>query len=81
LFLFSQICSDEITQGEWVDIDLQGQSRFPHAFIGTMAAVMRECENENERPSTSVQDALKTMAVLEAAWQSSTKNMTPIQYN
>jgi hypothetical protein len=46
-----------------------------------MAAVMRECENENERPSTSVQDALKTMAVLEAAWQSSTKNMTPIQYN
>jgi len=46
-----------------------------------MAAVMRECENENDRSSTAVQDALKTMAVLEAAWESSTKNMTPIQYN
>jgi len=46
-----------------------------------MAAVMREYENEKERPSTTVQDTLKTMAVLEAAWQSSTKRMTPIQYN
>jgi len=46
-----------------------------------MAAVMRECENENDRSPTAVQDALKTMAVLEAAWESSTKNMTPILYN
>jgi len=60
---------------------LQGRSRFPHAFIGTMAAVMRECENENERPSTAVQDTLKTIAVIETAWKSSTENMTPIQYN
>ncbi len=81
IYLFIQICSDEITQGEWVDIDLQGQCRFPHAFIGPMAAVMRECENENDRSPTAVQDALKTMAVLEAAWESSTKNMTPILYN
>jgi hypothetical protein len=42
---------------------------------------MREYENGNPRPSTAVQDALKTMAVLEAAWQSSTDNMIPIQYN
>jgi hypothetical protein len=46
-----------------------------------MAAVMRECENENERPSTAVQDTLKTIAVIETAWKSSTENMTPIQYN
>ena len=70
-----------MTRGEWIDIDLQGQSRFPHAFIGPMAAVMRECENEHERPSTAVQDALKTMAVLETAWISSTEKMLPIHYN
>ncbi len=70
-----------MTQGEWIDIDLQGRSRFPHAFIGPMAAVMRECENEDQIPSTTVQDALKTMAILEAAWQSSNKNMISIQYN
>jgi len=70
-----------MTQGEWMDIDLQGRSRFPHAFVGRMSAVMREYENENQRPSTAVQDALKTVAVLEAAWQSSTDNMIPIQYN
>jgi predicted dehydrogenase len=70
-----------MTHGEWIDIDLQGRSRFPHGFIGPMAAVMREYENENERSSTSVHDALKTMKVLEVAWESSTKNMTPIQYN
>jgi hypothetical protein len=63
-----------------VDIDLQGRSRFPHAFIGPMAAAMREYENEKELPSTRVQNTLKTMAVLEAAWHSSTQNMTRIQH-
>lgn len=46
-----------------------------------MAAVIRECENETQRPSTTVQDALKTMAVLETAWLSSTEKMLPIHYN
>jgi predicted dehydrogenase len=70
-----------MTNGEWVDIDLQGRSRFPHAFIGPMAAAICRYENENDRPSTDVEDALKTMTVLDAAWKSSTENMTPIQYN
>jgi predicted dehydrogenase len=72
--------TDEMTQGKWVDIDLQGRSRFPHAFIGPMAAAIRRYENENDRPSTDVEDALKTMAVIEAAWQSSTNSLTPIHY-
>ena len=67
-----------MTDGKWVEIDLQGRSRFPHAFIGPMAAAMCEYENEKDRPSTNVHDALKTMAVLEAAWTSSTKDLTPI---
>ena len=68
-----------MTNGEWVDIDLQGRSRFPHAFIGPMAAAICRCENANDRPSTDVEEALKTMAILETAWQSS-MNMTPINY-
>ncbi len=70
-----------MTNGEWVDIDLQGRSRFPHAFIGPMAAAIRRYENETDRPSTDVEDALKTMTVLEAAWKSSMNNMTPIEYS
>jgi len=70
-----------MTNGEWVDIDLQGRRRFPHAFIGPMAAAIRRYEDENDRPSTDVEDALKTMAVLEAAWNSAMNNMTPINYN
>ncbi|CAF4012410.1 unnamed protein product, partial [Rotaria magnacalcarata] len=61
-------------------IYLKGRSRFPHAFIGPMAAAMRRCENKNDQPLTDIEDALKTMAILEAAWKSSTNNMTPIDY-
>lgn len=70
-----------MTKGEWVDIDLQGRSRFPHAFIGPMAAAMRRYEDENDRPSTDVDDVLKTMTILDFAWKSSRENMTPINYN
>ncbi|CAF3331968.1 unnamed protein product [Rotaria socialis] len=77
---YLQICSDEITDGKWIDIDLEARSRFPHAFIGPMAAAIRRCENKNDQPLTDIEDALKTTAILEAAWKSSTNNMTPIDY-
>jgi hypothetical protein len=51
-----------------------------HAFIGPIVAAMREHENENDRPSTTVQNTLKTTAIIEAAWHSSTQNMTRIQH-
>ncbi len=50
-----------------MDIDLQGRSRFPHAFIRPMTAVMREYENEKELLLTRVQNTLKMMAVINAA--------------
>ncbi|CAF0876802.1 unnamed protein product [Rotaria sp. Silwood1] len=78
---YLQICSDEMTKGEWIDIDLQGRSRFPHAFIGPIAAAMRRYENKHDQPSTDIEDALKTMAIIEIAWKSWTNNMTPIHYN
>ncbi len=69
-----------MTNGEWIDIDLQGRSHFPHGFIGPMAAAIRRYENEDHRPPTNVEDALKTMVVIHAAQESSTKNITPIPY-
>ncbi|CAF4108195.1 unnamed protein product, partial [Rotaria sp. Silwood1] len=75
------ICSDEITKGEWIDIDLQGRRNLPHAFIGSMAAAIRRYENVHDQPSTDIDDALKTMIIIETAWKSSTYNMTPIHYD
>lgn len=61
----------------WQSIPLNG-SWYPHAFIGTMASVMRVANNEIAAAPTSVEDAFKTMAVVEAAYQSSATGATPI---
>jgi hypothetical protein len=45
-----------------------------------MAADIRRYENEDHRPPTDVEDALKTMVAIHAAQEISTKNMTPIPY-
>ncbi len=37
--------------------------------------------DENERPSNNAEETLKTMKILEAAWNSSMNNMMPINYN
>ena len=54
----------------WHDVPLEG-SWFPHAFIGTMASVMRRLEGDNSPIKTSVEDAYKTMALVEACYESS----------
>ena len=53
----------------WTDVPLEG-SWFPHAFIGTMASVMRALEGSGEMP-TSVEDAFRTMRAVEACYASS----------
>ena len=55
--------------GEWRKIPLEG-SWFPHAFIGTMAQVMRAKEGSAPDMPTSVEDVIKTMACVEAAYES-----------
>ena len=52
----------------------------PHAFIGTMASVMAKAEDPSRPLPTSVDDALRTMAVVEAAYLSSASGSTPIDY-
>jgi predicted dehydrogenase len=55
---------------EWVEVPLDG-SWFPDAFIGTMASLMRYMEGSSSVLPTSVEDIVKTMAVVESAYLSS----------
>jgi predicted dehydrogenase len=64
---------------QWQSVELQG-TWFPDAFIGTMASVMRFVEGSSTELPTSVDDAYQTMAVVEAAYQSSASGATKISY-
>lgn len=55
---------------EWKTVKLDG-SWFPHAFIGTMANLMRYNEGSSSILNTSVEDVIQTMAVVESAYKSS----------
>lgn len=66
---FEYILLDEKDAG-WQTIDIKG-SWFPEAFIGTMSSLMSHANGETEVLPTSVEDAIHTMAVVEAAYASS----------
>jgi len=73
-----QVCQlDEKHSPVWNDFPLEG-SWFPEAFIGTMASVMIALDDPTRPAPTSVEDAIQTMALVEAAYQSSTSGATPI---
>lgn len=55
---------------EWKTVGLEG-SWFPEAFVGTMANLMRYKEGSSDILYTSVEDVIKTMAVVESAYISS----------
>ncbi|WOO42704.1 Gfo/Idh/MocA family oxidoreductase [Rubellicoccus peritrichatus] len=55
---------------QWVEQTLEG-SWFPEAFVGTMASLMRYVEGSSETLPTSVDDIVDTMALVEAAYESS----------
>ena len=55
---------------EWKTMELEG-SWFPDAFIGTMSSLMRYKEGSSDILPTSVEDVIKTMAVVESAYISS----------
>jgi len=64
--------------GDWRSISLDG-SWFPHAFVGTMASLMRRADGETSELPTAVEDAFRTMAVVEACYESSAKGSTPVE--
>ncbi|MCY3573759.1 MAG: Gfo/Idh/MocA family oxidoreductase [Chloroflexi bacterium] len=61
----------------WRTLEISG-SWFPEAFIGTMASLMRYVDGEAQSLPTSVEDAIETMATVEAAYESSAAGGTPI---
>lgn len=61
----------------WRSVLLEG-AWFPHAFIGPMASVMRFASGESGIPPTSVEDAWRTMAVIEACHASSDRGSIAI---
>ena len=63
---------------QWQSLAIEG-SWFPDAFIGSMAALMRYKNGESDGLSAHVEDVIKTMAVVEAAYQSSDQGGIPIQ--
>ena len=73
-----EYCSrQEGVSPEWVTVPLEG-TWFPDAFVGTMASVMRQAEDPSQTAVTDVEDAFRTMAVVEAAYESSERGATPI---
>jgi predicted dehydrogenase len=63
--------------GPWEQAPLTG-AWFPDAFIGPMANLQRFAAGEDDVLATRVEDAWKTMALVEAAYQSNQAPMVPI---
>jgi predicted dehydrogenase len=62
---------------KWVAPPIEG-SWFPHGFIGTMSSIQCYLEGSSNELPTSVEDAVHTMAVVEAAYTSSADGATSI---
>ena len=62
---------------EWVSVPLEG-AWFPDAFVNRMAHLQRFATGEDQELIGSVEDAWQTMALVEAAYQSSAAPATAI---
>jgi predicted dehydrogenase len=67
---FEYCLVEEGKEPQWHEVQLEG-SWFPDAFIGTMSSLMRYKTGEADILPTSVEDVIKTMAVVESAYISS----------
>lgn len=75
---FLEYCvTENATAADWQTVPLEG-SWYPDAFVGTMASLMRRVNGETDELPTSVDDALQTMALVEACYQSNAHGATPI---
>jgi predicted dehydrogenase len=63
--------------GEWTSVPLRG-SWFTEAFEGPMANLQRFVTGEDAALVSGIEDAFRTMAVVEACYESSTHGATPI---
>ena len=65
---------------EWKRLEIAG-AWFPEAFMRSMASLMAYLEGSASTLPASVEDAYRTMAVVEAAYQSNDHGGTPIHYD
>lgn len=70
--VFEYTTLDEKGAQEWQSIAIDG-TWFPHAFIGSMAEMIKALNTGNYKPDNSVEDCLQTMAWVEAAYESAAK--------
>lgn len=77
--VFEYCLLEEGKSPAWKSVELEG-SWFPEAFIGTMANLMRYQEGTDQQLETSVEDVIKTMALVEGAYQSSDGTGLKINY-
>lgn len=62
---------------DWVQVPLEG-GWFPDAFVNRMANLQRFAGGEDHELISNVEDAWQTMALVEAAYQSSAQPATPL---
>ena len=65
-------------EADWVQVPLRG-GWFPDAFVGRMANLQRFAAGEDSELIASVEDAWTTMALVEAAFESSARPATPLR--
>jgi predicted dehydrogenase len=65
---------------EWTSVAVEG-SWYPHAFIGTMSSLMRFAEGSDTCLPTSIEDAYRTMELVEAAYRSNDGGGTPVLHD
>ncbi len=68
---------DVFLSGTWTSVPLRG-SWFPEAFEGPMSNLQRYVTGEDDTLVTSLDDAMRTMAVVEACYASDLRGNTPV---
>ncbi len=76
---FEYVENEEGKEGEWKRQELSG-SWFPDAFARSIASLMDYLDGASSILPASVEDAYRTMAVVESAYESSARGGTAVQY-
>ncbi|WP_319411628.1 Gfo/Idh/MocA family oxidoreductase [uncultured Cohaesibacter sp.] len=63
----------------WQELDISG-SWFPEAFMGPMGGLQKKMEDPDYAFANSIEDAYKTMCVVEACYGSSANGATKVDY-
>ena len=77
---FEYCVLEEGREPEWRTLEVAG-SWYPHAFIGTMSALQCFLEGSAATLPNSVEDAYRTMEVVEAAYGSNDGGGTPVTHD